>query len=102
MGLLVGWVKLILKNVVAPVVLLLTVVIGICVGLVQCIRLGVGASQHGDRPVGRSGFGDILPAKRPNSAGDCVTYQPVWTALAGHLASRQSAGFDVCNTGFGL
>ena len=52
-----------------------------------CIRLGVGASQHGDRPVGRGGSGDILPAKRPHSAGDCVPHQPVWTAAAGILAA---------------
>ena len=52
-----------------------------------CVRLGVGTSQHGGRPVGRGSSGDILPAKRPHSAGDCVSYQPVWTAAAGLLAA---------------
>ena len=42
MGLLVGLIKLILKIVVAPVVLLLTVTIWICVGLVYVSGLVLG------------------------------------------------------------
>ena len=42
MGLLVGFMKLILKIVVAPVVLLLTVTIWICVGLVYVSGLVLG------------------------------------------------------------
>ncbi len=52
-----------------------------------CVRFGVRTSQHGDRPVGRGGSGDILSAKRPYPAGDCVPHQPVWTAAAGILAA---------------
>ena len=39
-----------------------------------CIWLGAGAFEHGDCPAGGSCPGDILPAKRPDSAGDCVPY----------------------------
>ena len=67
-----------------------------------CIRLGAGASQYGDCPAGRGCAGDILPTKRPDSAGDCVPYQPIRAAEAGLLAAGPSAGSQICDTGFDL
>ena len=46
--------------------------------------------------------GDIFPAKWPDSAGDCVPYQPIWAAEAGLLAAGPSAGPQICDTGFDL
>ena len=67
-----------------------------------CIWLGAGAFEHGDCPAGRGCPGGILPAKRPDSAGDCVPYQPIRAAEAGLLAAGPSAGPQICDTGFGL
>ena len=67
-----------------------------------CIRLGAGAAQYGNRPAGRGRPGDILPAERPYPVGDRVSHKPLWAAEAGLLAAGQGAGFEVCNTGFGL
>lgn len=67
-----------------------------------CIRLGVGAYQHGDRSAGRGRAGDILPAKWPYSAGDCVSHKPLWVAEAGLLAAGESAGFSVFSAKYNL
>ena len=90
--------KLILKIVIAPVILLLTLAIWICVGLVYVSGLVLGLLC----PAGRGRPGDILPAERPYPAGDRVSHKPLWAAEIGLLAAWQGAGFEVCNTGFGL
>ena len=45
---------------------------------------------------------NILPAERTYPAGDRVSHKPFWAAEVGLLAAGQGAGFEVCNTGFGL
>ena len=35
-------------------------------------------------------------------AGDCVSHKPLWAAEAGLLAAGQGAGFEICNSRFGL
>ena len=69
---LVFLLKLLLKILVAPVILTLTLFVWICVGL--CFRSGAGAYQHGDRPVGRGGPADLFPAKRHYPAGNGISY----------------------------
>ena len=64
--------KLILKIVIAPVILLLTLAIWICVGLVYVSGLVLGLLST------------------------------VIAAEAGLLAAGQSPGFEICNSGFGL
>ena len=60
------------------------------------------ASQHGDCFTWCGRPGDILPAKWPHSAGDRVSYQPLWIAETGLLVAWQGAGFEVCNTRFSI
>ena len=67
-----------------------------------CVWFGAGAGQHGDCPAGRGRSGDILSAKRSDSAADCVPYQPLRTAQAGLLDAGQGAGIEVHNTKFCL
>ena len=94
--------KLILKIVIAPVILRLTLAIWICVGLVYVSGLVLGASQYGDRPAGRRRPGDILPAERPYSAGDRVSHKPLWAAEVGLLAAGQGAGSSVFSARYNL
>ena len=70
---LVFLLKLLLKIVMVPVILALTLFVWICVGSL-CLRSGAGAYQHGDRPVGRGGPADLFPAKRHYPAGDGIPY----------------------------
>ena len=74
MGMMLGLVKLLLKIVVAPVVLLLTLAIWICVGLVYVSGLVLGLLSMVIALLGGGRPGDILPAKWPHSAGDCFSY----------------------------
>ena len=71
---LVFLLKLLLKILVAPVILALTLFVWICVGIVYVSGLVLGAYQHGDRPVGRGGPADLFPAKRHYPAGDGIPY----------------------------
>lgn len=77
--------KLLLKIVAAPVIVLLTLFVWTCVALVYVSGLVLGLGQHGDRPAGCSRSDNILPAKRSDPAADCVSYQPLRTAKAGLL-----------------
>ena len=69
--------KLILKIVIAPVILLLTLAIWICVGLVYVSGLVLGLLSTVI----------ALPAERPYPAGDRVSHKPLWAAEAGFLAA---------------
>ena len=70
---LVFLLKLLLKILVAPVILALTLFVWICVGIVYISGL-VLAYQHGDRPAGCGGSDYLLPAKRHYPAGDGIPY----------------------------
>ena len=54
---LVFLLKLLLKIVMVPVILALTLFVWICVDRL-CLRSGAGAYQHGDRPAGCGGSAD--------------------------------------------
>lgn len=71
---LVFLLKLLLKIVMVPVILALTLFVWICVGDRLCLRSGAGAYQHGDRPAGCGGSADLFPAKRHYPAGDGIPY----------------------------
>ena len=90
MKIVIGLLKLILKIVAAPVVVVLTVAIWMCVGIVYVHCVGGGCPDN------------ILPSKRHYLVGHRILAQPLWTAAAGLLASGKSAGLEVCHTGFGL
>ena len=72
MNIVIGLLKLILKIVAAPVVVVLTVAIWMCVGIVYC-------------SVGRGSNDYLLSTKRHHSAGDGIPYQPIRSANGSHL-----------------
>ena len=78
--------KLLLKILVAPVILALTLFVWLC-GAGISLRPGVGAYQHGDRPAGRGGPADLFPAKWHYPAGDGISYQSVWSSNGCYLAA---------------
>lgn len=94
--------KLIMKIVIAPVILLLTLAIWICVGLVYVSGLVLGLLSTVIAFLGCCGASHIFSAKRPYPAADRISHKPLWAAEAGLLAAGQGAGFEICNSGFGL
>ena len=98
MKIVIGLLKLILKIVAAPVVVVLTVAIWMCVGIVY----SVGSYQHGHHCVGGGCPDNILPSKRYYLVGHRILTQPIWAAATGLLATGKSARFQICNTGFCL
>ena len=76
MNIVIGLLKLILKIVAAPVVVVLTVAIWMCVGIVY---------QYGGCSVGRGSNDYLLSTKRHHSAGDGIPYQPIRSANGSHL-----------------
>lgn len=50
-----------------------------------CVWLGVEFGQYGVCSAGRGSLGDLLPAKRPYPASDCIPSQPVWITKTGIL-----------------
>ena len=82
MNIVIGLLKLILKIVAAPVVVVLTVAIWMCVGIVY---LSTGAAQYGGCSVGRGSNDYLLSTKRHHSAGDGIPYQPIRSANGSHL-----------------
>ena len=80
MNIVIGLLKLILKIVAAPVVVVLTVAIWMCVGIVY-----TGAAQYGGCSVGRGSNDYLLSTKRHHSAGDGIPYQPIRSANGSHL-----------------
>ena len=62
------------------------------------LRLGAGAYQHGGCFAGRGSPDYLLPAKRHYPVGDSISYQPLWPADGGDLATGQSSGFSVLST----
>ena len=75
--------KLLLKILVAPVILLLTVAIWICVGIVYISGLVLGLISS----AGRGSPDYLLLAKRYYPVGDGVSYQSLWPADGGDLAA---------------
>ena len=63
--------KLLLKIVVAPVILVLTLFVWICVGIVYISGLVLGLISM---VIARGGSADLFPAKRHHPAGDGISY----------------------------
>lgn len=62
------------------------------------LRLGAGAYQHGGCFAGCGSPDYLLPAKRHYPVGDSISYQPLWPADGGDLATGQGSGFSVLST----
>ena len=71
---LVFLLKLLLKIVMVPVILALTLFVWICVGIVYVSGLVLGLDQHDGCTVGCGGSADLFPAKRHYPAGDGIPY----------------------------
>ena len=71
---LVFLLKLLLKILVAPVILALTLFVWICVGIVYISGLVLGLISMVIAPAGCGGSDYLLPAKRHYPAGDGIPY----------------------------
>lgn len=80
MNIVIGLLKLILKIVAAPVVVVLTVAIWMCVGIVYVCGLVLGLLST---VVALLGVAVMI--KRHHSAGDVIPYQPIRSANGSHL-----------------
>lgn len=94
--------KLILKIVIAPVILRLTLAIWICVGLVYVSGLVLGLLSTVIALLGVAVLVTYSPAERPYSAGDRVSHKPLWAAEVGLLAAGQGAGSSVFSARYNL
>ena len=93
---LVFLVKLLLKIAVAPVIVALTLFVWICVGIVYISGLVLGLISMVVALLGVA----VLITYHP--AGHGVSHQPLRFAYGGILAAGQGAGFEVCDSRFGL
>ena len=87
MGMLFGLMKLLLKIAVAPVVLLLTLAIWICVGLVYVSGLVLGLLSTVIALLGVAVLVTYSPKQRPYPVGDRVSHKPLWASEACLLAA---------------
>lgn len=94
--------KLLLKIMAAPVIVLLTLFVWTCVALVYVSGLVLGLVSMVIALLGGGCSGDILSTKWSDSAADCVSYQSLRTAQAGLLDAGQGAGVEICNSGSGV
>ena len=93
--------KLLLKIAVAPVILVLTVFIWLCAGLVYVSGLVLGLISMVFVLLGVA----VLITYSPQNGIILmigVPHQPVWSAQSGDLVAGQSAGFEICHSGQGV
>ena len=97
MKIVIGLLKLILKIVAAPVVVVLTVAIWMCVGIVYVSGLVLGLISMVITVLGVA----VLITYSPQN-GIILLVIAFLPAATGLLATGKSARFQICNTGFCL
>ena len=94
--------KCLLMIVTAPVVLVLTLFVWLCMGLIYNIRSGAWSAQHGNCSTWRGCAYYLFPAEWCNFADYGIFDQPDGTAAGCDLAAGKGAEFEICDTGLGV
>lgn len=94
--------KLLLKVVAAPVVVLLTLFVWICVGLVYVSGMVLGLISMVIVLLGIAVLIYLFATKRSHSAVDRFPHWSVWLTQIGLLAAGKSTGFEIRHSGQGV
>ena len=94
--------KCLLMIVTAPVVLVLTLFVWLCMGLIYNIRSGAWSAQHGNCSAWRGCAYYLFPAEWCDFAGYSFFDQPDGIAAGCDLAAGQGTEFEICNPGLGV
>ena len=91
-----------LMIVTAPVILVLTLFVWLCTGLIYNIRSGAWPTQHGNCAAWRGCAYYLFPAEWCDFAGYSFFDQPDGIAAGCDLAAGKGTEFEICDPGLGV